>query len=263
MDPISSGFAHGYGLFETMKLEAGRLFFWPMHWDRLICSAAALGMEIEYSMDDALAAIRSLVRSAKLRDAVIKLSLLKDRERTKLYVYSRPSIPVPERARLLINQSSPINEHSVLTGHKTHNYMENMLLLEAARAAGYDDTIRLNRAGNLAETTIGNLFFFSGDTLCTPSLESGVLKGTMRSAIIEIASSISLEVEEAEYVPSVLNGADHVFITNASCGLLPAHMIDGMGVKFTADAGSQTPIETLRLALHDFEQRNSTRMEDG
>ncbi|MEM1222823.1 MAG: aminotransferase class IV [Verrucomicrobiota bacterium] len=263
MDPVGPGMAHGYGLFETLKLEAGRLCFWKAHWDRLEHSAEKLGIGLEHSMSDVLEAVWSLARSAKLEDAVIKLSLLKDRKGSKLYVYSRPKISVPVRARCLVSKSSPINEHSILAGHKTHNYMENMLLLEAAKTAGYDDMIRINSAGNLAETTIGNLFFLAGDTLFTPSLNSGILNGTVRSAIIEIASSVSLKVEEAEYEPSVLTKANGIFVTNASCGVLPVHQVDGMGVEFMANTTSFFAIEKLRVALREFEQLHSVGIEDG
>ncbi len=244
LDPAQSGFAHGYGLFETIRLSGGRLHFWTAHWERLAASAAALGFELPVDADAALQAIRELVRADALGDATIKLSLLKEQGRFRLYVYSRPTMPVPAVARLQLNGRYPLNEHSLLAGHKTHNYMEAVLLLERCRAASYTDTLRLNTAGQLAETTVANLFFIKSGRLCTPSLRTGILPGVIRSVIVE-----SREVEQGVYFPDDMRGADALFLTNSSFGILSVDEVDGEGLSLRLDSGSHPDILDLKRML--------------
>jgi branched-subunit amino acid aminotransferase/4-amino-4-deoxychorismate lyase len=47
--PTASSFAYGYGLFETLRFDAGRLLHWEAHWARLCASARALGIRCDYS----------------------------------------------------------------------------------------------------------------------------------------------------------------------------------------------------------------------
>ena len=129
----ASGFAHGFGLFETMRYTDGQLFFWKDHWARFAKSAKHFALALPKE-DAVLAALHGLVTKAKLTEGTLKLSLLKDTEGSCLYVYSRPPITSPNSNTLILNTTSPINPHSLLAGHKTHNYMEVMHLLSLARA---------------------------------------------------------------------------------------------------------------------------------
>ena len=144
--PIASGFAYGFGLFETMRYTDGRLYFWEDHWARLSMSAKHFALALPEE-DAVLTALRGFVAKTKLTKGTLKLSLLKDIEGSCLYVYSRPPIPSPAYKTLILNTSSPISTCSPLAGHKTHNYMEVMHLLSLARAQAYYDCLRLATNG--------------------------------------------------------------------------------------------------------------------
>ena len=99
---------------------------------------------------------------------MIKLSLLREGHQSRLFVYARPLTERPQSIGLQLRGDAPINERSILAGHKTHNYMENMALLLNAKSDGYGDVLRVNTAGELAETTVGNFFFIRDGGLYTP-----------------------------------------------------------------------------------------------
>ncbi|MFP4166736.1 MAG: aminotransferase class IV [Opitutales bacterium] len=261
--PEQSGFAHGYGIFETMRLKDGRLCFWAEHWKRLVRSAAALALPLNRDPDVVLAAVAELTRNENLRDGTIKLSLLRDgEERARLFVYARPLTNFPETAGLYLDERWPMNPHSPLAGHKTHNYMENMLVLRHARGAGYDDAVRVNVDGALTETTVANLFFFRGGTLCTPSLGTGALPGIVRGAVIEVACSSGITLEEGAFSPACLREAELAFVTNASCGMLPVERIEGQasGEAFHCclPSSDSAAMHLLRAGLADAEERAAT-----
>ncbi|PXA02979.1 aminotransferase class IV [Coraliomargarita sinensis] len=226
LNPESSLFAHGFGLFETIRLRAGYLELWDGHWQRLTSSARELGIACPYDNADVLQAVRRLAAKLPI-DSIVKLSLFKEGQGAKLAVYSRPVNPPPESVGLVMEGASPINEYSPLAGHKTHNYLENLLVLEAAREAGCFDCLRLNTKGEIAEGAISNLFFLRDGRLHTPSRQSGLLPGVVRQELVQ-----GLDVQEGSYQLSDLRSADAVFLTNSSIGLQPVDWLLSRGEQF-------------------------------
>lgn len=237
VDPTESGFAHGFGLFETMRYAEGRLYFWDDHWARLANSAGRFALALP-EKEAVLAALRELVRRSAAETATLKLSLLKSGSDSRLYVYARPPIAAPESRRLWLDTSCPIFPRSVLAGHKTHNYMEAMHLLGTVRAQGFYDLLRVDAAGFLAETTTANLFFVKDGRCHTPSLATGVLPGVTRAALLRAPG---LAVEEGSYAPEVLRGAEAVFLTNTTGGVIPIGQITGLPGGRSADYAVDGP----------------------
>jgi branched-subunit amino acid aminotransferase/4-amino-4-deoxychorismate lyase len=267
--PTHSGFAYGYGIFETLKLSAGRLCFWDAHWARLRRSAHALGLQLDCSAAAVLRAIAELVQAEGLRDGVVKLSLLADAgasaqcsgtRAARLFVYTRPAMAAAATARLKVLSESPLNERSPLAGHKTHNYMENMLLLEAARAGGSSDVIRVNTAGLVAETTVGNLFFVEGRQLSTPALGTGILPGVVRDAVLQAAAGLAIPVEEGAYLPEQLQHADALFITNSTAGIRPVQALEADAWRVTLPSESHPMLQALTAALAVAEADHSIEL---
>lgn len=219
LDPLAPGFAHGYGLFETMCLRGGQLELWPAHWQRMKRSAAELGMHLPQGENTVLDAVRTLAESLS-PDALIKLSLIEDAGASRFLVYSRPLGALPDRIGLLMNSPGCLNERSPLAGHKTHNYLENILVTRAARAVGCYDGLRLDTKGHIAEGALSNIFFYKDNCLHTPGLQSGLLPGVVRETLLEV-----MNVEVGHYVPADLMGAEAVFLTNASVRLLPVDFL--------------------------------------
>ena len=219
----ASGFAHGFGLFETMRYADGQLFFWKDHWARFAKSAKHFALALP-NEDAVLAALHSLVTKAKLTEGTLKLSLLKDTEGSCLYVYSRPPITSPNSNTLILNTNNPIYPHSLLAGHKTHNYMEVMHLLSLARAQAYYDCLRVDTNGFLAETATSNLFFLKDGRLHTPALDTGILPGVIRAVLLR---ERDLQIEEGLFALGAIRDAEAVFVTNAGSGLKVIERIDG------------------------------------
>jgi branched-subunit amino acid aminotransferase/4-amino-4-deoxychorismate lyase len=262
LDATQSGFAHGFGIFETIKLSQGRLCFWEAHWQRFYDSAVDLGLPLNYTREETLIAIRELVQADGLRDGTVKLSLLKAEAGADCYVYTRPVMATIATARLHLTTTNPINEHSRLAGHKTHNYMENMLLLESARAEGYLDVLRVNSAGVLAEATVANLFFIKQGRLCTPALSTGILPGVIRAEVLRLAESLAIPVEEGSYSPAVLQEAEAVFLTNSTVGIRSMDTIFGSGLDLILQSEPRPLLDVLTSGLSDVEMKNSVSLLD-
>ncbi len=252
--PTNAGFAYGCGLFETIKLAGGRLYFWPAHWRRLQGAAHTLGIECHCNETAVLAAIRELVRTESVVNGTIKLSLFAD----KLYVYSRPPLSVADGPlRLKVDLESRINEHSHLAGHKTHNYMENFLLLQECRRQGYHDVLRMNTSGSLAETAVGNVFFIHAGQLCTPSEGVGILPGIMRATVLEMARSERMDTNAGVFSLDALKSAEAMFVTNVSGGILPVFQVCSREILFEKDSESHPTVKRLSVLLARVEEKDS------
>jgi branched-subunit amino acid aminotransferase/4-amino-4-deoxychorismate lyase len=251
LSPTASSFAHGFGLFETMRYMDRRLFFWKDHWARLAKSAKHFALALPKE-EAALAALRDFVVKTKFTEGALKLSLLKDTEESCLYVYSRPPITSPNSNTLILNTTNPIYPRSLLAGHKTHNYMEVMHLLSLARAQAYYDCLRIDTNGHLAETATSNLFFLKDGRLYTPALDTGILPGVTRAALLR---DPDLQIEEGHFVPEILRDADAIFVTNTTSGLKIIERIDGFSAgqsaQYSVASEALSVIQSVLLSAHE------------
>jgi len=114
------------------------------------------------------------------------------------------------------------NETSPASRHKTGTYLDAILAQSRARASGHDDAIFLNSSGNLACTTLANIFLVKGTILQTPVIASGTIPGITRLKIIEAAAEAGLEPVEKTLSFEDLGAADEVFSTNSLRLVMPA-----------------------------------------
>ncbi len=261
LNPECSGFAHGFGIFETIRIADGRLEFWRAHYERFLQSASVFGLHLNQSEESLLQAIRELIQSEKRRDGIVKLSLLKDGTGAGCYVYTRPMITTEGAVNIGLSKQSPLNEHSLLAGHKTHNYMESALLKQSAVKTGFFDVVRLNTAKHIAETAMANLFLVKDNILYTPNLLTGILPGIIRAEVLEIAEQNSIRFEEGHYLVDFLKAADAAFLTNSSFGILSVCSFEAGDFSVTFDTSS-TVVEILETALSDAKKSKSIALTD-
>lgn len=254
--PTDSVVSHGMALFETLRIAEGQLLFWRRHWDRLLESAHFfnLGEELASSEDSVLTAIRSFYQEELGGSAILKLSLFRSNSGLNLMIYTRDAMEFTGAKTLCLNVDYPINEKSLITGHKTHNYFENMWLLQAARKQGYYDYLRLNSANTIAETCVSNVFIKLKDRFVTPSLRSGVLPGVIRSVMLEldILSESIVEVND-------LRKMDAIYLGNSVQGIVPVNKVfDTQNeIVFEMIDAFNDSVCPLRKHLKAFEQKES------
>lgn len=259
LSPLHSGFAHGFGIFETIRLAGGQLEFWESHYKRLLHSAKVFDLHFGATEADVLKAIRELVQSEKLSDAAVKLSLLDAGAKVCCYVYSR-TIEQPDNAvSLCLDTQSSQNERSVLAGHKTHNYMEFMCLKQSAKKAGFFDVVRVNTAGFVTETAMANLFFLRENTVYTPAVSTGILPGVIRTEVLQAARACSIPIEEGHYPAEFLQTATAVFLTYSTVGILPVSSLVANDTSVTYRQAHPI-VEMLKTALDDARERRSIQL---
>lgn len=88
-----------------------------------------------------------------------------------------------------------------------------------AKEKQLNDCLLLNTAGNIADSTIANLFLVKAGKLFTPALTEGCIDGVMRKYLITELSKAGEKVEETSISTAMLPKADELFLTNAIKGI--------------------------------------------
>ncbi|MGE5576489.1 MAG: aminotransferase class IV, partial [Syntrophothermus sp.] len=219
---LDQGLLYGYGLFETMRVYSGRVFALKAHLRRLLSSSDQLGIITGLSLDDLERAAGEYVAENDLDNGALRLTLTKGDPQRDIY----PAVILSSReiayhpgdyeqgfsatiSRVRRNQTSP------LAYHKTLNYLDNLLALQAAREAGAREALFLNINDVLAEGALSNLFFVRDGVIHTPAVTCGLLDGITRQTVIELAATSGYQLVEGEYAPEDLLAADEAFLTNS------------------------------------------------
>ena len=249
------GFLYGDGLFETMRVFHGKPFRWAQHLERLQRGAEFLKIKLPFSPEALRDFAGELIAKNEMPDALLRVTLSrgvgvrgyspKGAESPTLvmslhaFPHPRPlSHPMGEGGPKggdggfpagwkLITSSHRLPAKEALAQFKTCNKLPQILARAEADAAGADEALLLNTDGFVVEGASSNLFWIEGDTICTPPLAAGILPGVTRSVVLEICRALAMKTRESEISSEQLRGADGVFVSLSSFGIVEAVSLDG------------------------------------
>lgn len=232
------------GLFETMLVVDGRIFRRDAHLDRLAAGAAALSLPIERTRLDT--DLDLLLGTLGRGDRVLRLTVTRGGGSRGL------ALPAEPRPTVLVNAAPwspalvgrPIrlataairrNASSPAARFKTLAYLDAVVALAEAQRRGADDALFLDPAGRVTSTTMANLFALLDGRLATPRLDDGVLDGTTRRVVLEVAQSLGIATEERSIEAADLPRAEAIFATNSVRLVSPVVALDGAAVSQASD----------------------------
>ena len=227
------GFKYGDSIFETIKIQHNKIIFWEDHYFRLMSSMRMLRMKIplKFTLEFLERDIIKTVNASNL-NALSRVRLNVYRKDGGFYTPRTNDIDytievsaiesaVKERYNIDVFKDF-YNFSGLLSTVKTNNRMVNTLASIYAKENDLDSCVLVNERKGVVEVTNGNIFILKGDTIKTPSLEEGCIKGIVRKKIIEIISkNKDYTLEETSISPFEIQKADEVFITNAIVGVQP------------------------------------------
>lgn len=89
--------------------------------------------------------------------------------------------------------------------------------------------LMLDIDGNISETHMANFFFVADGKFFTPT-ERNVLGGITRSAIMELAQGLGIEVVEGDFTPYDVYAADEAFTCSTSPTIVPVKSLNGVEI---------------------------------
>jgi branched-chain amino acid aminotransferase len=174
----SGGWPDGTGHFETIKTVDGQPWALSRHMRRALNSARR--NDQPFPNEDLIR--RAVAETIAVNPFPIgRLRLLFGVDGT-LCVTHQEYVEVESNANLGIRY---LDSEVPTPVEKRYPYTQNLQMLKAAKSAGFDDFVLVNRDGFITETAIANLIFQVAGQWITPPLSDGVLPGVMRALLIE------------------------------------------------------------------------------
>ena len=239
---LSHGLHYASCVFEGERVYSGEVFKMREHTQRLIDSAAALGYEIPYSLEQIEQATLETVAEQGYADAYVRpvawrgsemmgVSAQQSKIHLSIAVWEWPSYFSPE-ARLrgirlqLSKWKRPSPESAPVHSKAAGLYMICTLSKHAAEIDGYEDALMLDWRGQIAETTGANIFLVQDGVMHTP-IPDCFLDGITRRTVMGLARARGIEIVERVVMPDDLDRTDEIFVTGTAVEVTPVSEIDG------------------------------------
>lgn len=233
------GYKYGDALFETVKVINGKILFWEDHYFRFMASMRIMRMEIPmaFTMEFLENEILKTIEANHFLKSTVRVRFNVDRGEGGKYTPENKNINyniVVEKIASDFYSLSTTQTYEVdlfkdyfvapglLSTLKTNNKIINVLGSIYAQENNLANCLLLNTNKNVIEALNGNLFLVKNNTIKTPPIEDGCLKGILRKQIIDIISKWDdYEVIETSISPFELQKADELFVTNVIVGIQP------------------------------------------
>lgn len=247
------GFLYGDSIFETVRIYDGRPFMIDEHITRLLQGL----ITVRFAKLPAGLKVNSLkvIEANRVENGILRISVTRgelisgiDPSQSKeptVVINARETVPYPEdlylRGYRAIITAIRKDRDSPLCKVKSGNFLAHILAKADAADAGVEESIMPNHEGSLTEATVSNLFIVKGDGIATPSVESGILPGITRKAVMDLSKEMGCNVDEREIRPEELYDANEAFLTNSLMEVMPLVEVDkrpigdGLPGKTTAD----------------------------
>ena len=252
--PDDLGMLRGFAVYEGITALNGKPFHYGDHWDRLVGSAAALGLEIPQSKEQLEHGLRDLLaQDAPVGRASIRLILSGGAalggleyvpSNTLLYTLAEPASPCPESwytegASLITSQ-----HERFMPEFKTTSYITAVMLQSKRKESGAAEILYIAH-DQVLECATSNIFIVKDGKVSTPA--DAILKGITRKVAIELLSATHT-VQERAVSAQELYDADEVFMTSSFKDIVPIISVDGTTV------GGGEPGPVTRKLMDDYRQ---------
>ncbi len=207
------GLYRGDGVFEVIRLYAGRPYALGDHLDRLERSGAAIDLPVPRA--ELETEIGALLERNGDADAQLRLLVTRGGLRVAL------TETLIEMAATVSLASVTYSPTVILTGVKSLSYGANMHATRIAKARGADDALLVRPDGIVLEAPTSTIFWVAGGELRTPALETGILDSITRRAVVD-----SLEVAEGSYELTDALAASEAFLASTLREVQPISAID-------------------------------------
>jgi branched-chain amino acid aminotransferase len=198
------GLLRGDGVFEVIRLYAGRPFALDEHLDRLERSAAAIELPIERETFET--EIAALLTEFGSDEAQLRLVVTRGGRRLA-FTENLPAYASKESVTLATVEYTPT---LILNGVKSLSYAANMQASRLAKARGAEEALLMRPDGIVLEAPTSTLFWVGADgKLRTPALGVGILASITRDRLVR-----ELDVVEGAFPLEDLLGAREAFLAS-------------------------------------------------
>ena len=265
---LDHGLLYGDGLFEGLRVRAGRIFRLDQHLTRLSLGARYLGLDLPFDREGQARIVHETVRAFGQKEAYVRLLVTRGegplgvdpttcKKPTVVCIVAEIGLySAEQRAQglTLITSSYRRPTPDVQdVAIKTLNYLGSALAKQEAKRQGADEALLLNQAGRVSEASVANIFALRGRSLSTPPPIDGWLEGINRGAVLELARELGYSVSECSLGRRDLLVADEVFLTGSGAGVVGVRSLDGRAIGHGRTGEVTLELERRHRALAESE----------
>ncbi len=238
------------GIFEGIKayvekdvLAEGKLNIigWKQHIDRLWRSAAVDGLNIAYTKDEMLKAVRETIKANKFKKNVY----IQPRLWPKVDKPEESHVVVPtwgfdtvlgkdnpkfsQERRFMVSSWRRVSSDALPPQAKSWaNYANSNLAVREAKRCGYDSAIFLDSRGFVSEGTGACLMTVRNGKVITPPVSASILESVTRNFFIEFIPDLGIPVEVRDLTRVELYASDEAFLCGTGGECTPITSVDNI-----------------------------------
>ena len=239
---LNHGLHYASCVFEGERVYDGEIFRLEEHTERLFYSAKRMGIEVPYSQKEINDACKNIVNIQKVKNGYVRPVIWRGSEmmaisaqKNKIHVaiatwewgsYFDPKLKI-DGIKLNISKWRRPAPNTIPWDTKAAGlYMICTLSKHEAEAQGFTDSLMLDFEGNIAEATGANIFFKTKNGELHTPVPDSFLDGITRRAVIEIAKSKNIKVNERKISPNEMTDFVGCFLTGTAAEITPVSKID-------------------------------------
>lgn len=248
-------------IYEVWAVRDGRLFDAEAHMLRLQRSLDELQMRPPMGKRALWLVIREVMRRNRVRDGIVYVQISRGAPSARDHVFPDPQTPPTlivtakslDRSALAARAEQGVSVISVPETRwarrdiKSVNLLPNVLARQAAKEAGAFEAWFVDDQGFVTEGTSSTAWIVDdAGRLRTRALSHALLHGVTRAALLEVARSRDLHIEEKPFSIAEAQAAHEAFISSASNPAVGVTKIDGVRI----GAGKVGPVTRLLRAAY-------------
>ncbi len=264
ISPLDRGFLFGDGVYEVIPVYDGLPFRMDQHVARLGNSLAAIRLANPMAPTDWRQLVSSLVEANGGGTMSVYLQVTRGADVRRDHgfpgsagptVFAMCSSMDPMRADILSDGAAAIVADDTRWQRcdiKATSLLPNVLTRQLAEESGCIEAIMV-RDGLVTEGAASTVFVVSNGVIVTPPNGPGILPGTTRDLVLELAGSADLPARIEPVSETALRAADEIWLTSATREVVPVTRLDG------AVVGSGRPGPVWQR-VHDLYQGYKARL---
>lgn len=268
---FDSGFILGDGIWEGLRVHAGRIAFLDQHLDRLWEGAAALDIDLGHTRESLTRELYGLLEANGMTDGVhIRLMVSRG---VKATPYQDPRVTLSPPTIVIIPEYKTAQPETLTRGihlftvHvrrgapdvqdpklNSHSKINCILACIQATKAGADEALMLDPQGFVATCNSTHFFIVKRGEVWTSSGDY-CLGGITRGNVLRVCRENDIPSHERTFSLTDVYSAEEAFVTGTFAGVAPVTSIDGR----TIGSGERGPMtERLQELYQQLIHRDCT-----
>ncbi len=229
-----AGFLHGASTFTTMLAHNGVVFRLERHLSRLMDTVNLLGLRTDATDQSLRKGVGKVLEANGFSEARMRITLSPgpiDGDSPTSLVTAAPLEKYPsewyEKGISLIVTSFRQSPEPPVSGFKTGCYLPRVLARREAAARGAEEALWFTSDNRLAESCFNNVFLVLEGKVMTPPLDTPVLGGIVREAVLELCRRDEIPCDDkTPLTVGEMLAADEVFLTGSCSAVRPVVRIE-------------------------------------